>query len=142
MILKTCFRVLLVHKLYSTNYITLGVLIVYRSVFVKNYTLTLKVYKNNYERRVLSKQKIKDTYVKISYYFNQSYFYKNWHFISTFTKVFLFQVPARESKPFVGCTTIVIFQRVISHVRSTGKHEGRKYDREWRISRKTYCTCL
>jgi len=45
MVLKTCFRVLLVYELYRTNYITLRVLMVYRSVFVKNYTLTLKVYK-------------------------------------------------------------------------------------------------
>jgi len=71
MVLKTFFRILSVYRLYRTNYITLGVIIVYRSVFFKNYTMTLKAYENNHEGGVLFKQKIQDTYIKISYNFNQ-----------------------------------------------------------------------
>jgi len=77
MVLKICFRFLSVYELYRTNCITLGLLTVYRSVFVKNSTLTvktLKVYENNHERRVLFKQNIQDTYIKISYYFNHRCF--------------------------------------------------------------------
>jgi len=58
------------------NYIIFGVVIVYRSVFARNYTLTLKVYENNHECRVLFTQKIQDTYIKISYNFKQRYFKK------------------------------------------------------------------
>jgi hypothetical protein len=66
MVLETCFRNLLVYELYRTNYTTLGIRSVHRSVFAKNYKLTLKEYENNYERQFTFKQNIGDTYIKIS----------------------------------------------------------------------------